>query len=74
MSEMIQLFFALGILITIAKIFGYLATRFSQPAVLGELIVGVTIGPSLINLLDIGVLFPNGTSVEHTVIEFAEIA
>jgi len=73
MSEVIQLFFALGILITIAKIFGYLATRFGQPAVLGELIAGVIMGPSVINLLHIGALFPTGTSVEHTVIEFAEI-
>ena len=73
MSEVIQLFFALGILITIAKTLGYIATRFGQPAVLGELIAGVIIGPSVINLLHIAALFPNGTSVEHTVIEFAEI-
>jgi Kef-type K+ transport system membrane component KefB len=73
MSEAIQLFFALGVLITIAKTFGYLATRFGQPAVFGELIAGVMVGPSVINLLHITALFPNGTSVEHTVIGFAEI-
>ena len=73
MSESIQLFFALAVLITIAKTLGYLATRSGQPAVLGELIAGVIIGPSMIHLLHIEALFPNGTSVEHTVIEFAEI-
>ncbi len=73
MSEVIQLFFALGVLITVAKIFGYIATRFGQPAVLGELIAGVVLGPSVINLLHITALFPDGASVEHTVIEFAEI-
>jgi Kef-type K+ transport system membrane component KefB len=73
MSESIQLFFALGILITTAKTLGYVATRFSQPAVLGELIAGVIVGPSVIHLLHVAALFPDGPSVEHTVIEFAEI-
>src|SRR5688572_21007628 len=73
MSEVIQLFFALGLLITIAKTLGYLATRLGQPAVLGELIAGVLIGPSILNLLHIAALFPNGSSIEHTLIEFAEI-
>jgi Kef-type K+ transport system membrane component KefB len=73
MSESIQLFFALGVLITTAKTLGYVATRFSQPAVLGELIAGVMVGPSVIHLLHVAALFPDGTSVEHTVIEFAEI-
>ncbi len=36
MSEVIRLLFVLGVLITIAKTFGYIATRFGQPAVLGE--------------------------------------
>lgn len=73
MSEVIQLFFALGVLIIIAKAFGYIATRFGQPAVLGELIAGVLLGPSVIDLLHIPGLFPDGASVEHTVIEFAEL-
>jgi Kef-type K+ transport system membrane component KefB len=73
MSEVIQLLFALGVLITIAKAFGYVATRFGQPSVLGELIAGVMVGPSVINLLHIPALFPSGASIEHTVIEFAEI-
>jgi Kef-type K+ transport system membrane component KefB len=73
MSEVIQLFFALGLLITIAKTLGYLATRLGQPAVLGELIAGVMIGPSILNLLHITALFPSGDSIEHTIIEFAEI-
>lgn len=73
MSEVIQLFFALGLLITIAKTLGYLVSRVGQPAVLGELIAGVLMGPSILNLLHITALFPNGSSIEHTLIEFAEI-
>lgn len=68
-----QLFLALGVLITLAKTFGYIATRFGQPAVLGELIAGVLIGPSLINLLHNAVIFPAGSSIEHTIIEIAEL-
>lgn len=73
MSDIIQLFLALGLMIIFAKLLGYFATRLRQPAVLGELIAGVILGPSLINLLHIPALFPGGGSIEHTVIEFAEL-
>jgi Kef-type K+ transport system membrane component KefB len=73
MREIIQLFLALGLLISIAKAFGYLATRINQPAVLGELLAGVIIGPSVINLLHISALFPDGAGIEHAIIEFAEL-
>lgn len=73
MTEIVQLFLALGIIITVAKAFGYLTSRFGQPAVLGELIAGVLIGPSILNLLRTPGLFPDGASVEHTVIEIAEL-
>lgn len=73
MSEIIQLFLALGLLIVLAKAMGYLSTRLGQPAVLGELIAGILIGPSVIDLLHITAIFPNGANVEHTIIELAEI-
>jgi len=73
LSEVIQLFLALGLLITLAKACGYIATRFGQPAVLGELIAGVLVGPSVIDLLHIQMVFSNGAEIEHTIIEIAEI-
>ncbi|MBC7869746.1 MAG: cation:proton antiporter [Chitinophagaceae bacterium] len=73
MSEVIQFFLALGVLITLAKTFGYIGTRFGQPSVLGELIAGVIIGPSILNLLHLEALFPDGASVEHTITEIAEL-
>ena len=39
------------VIITAAKAGGWLAVRLSQPAVLGELLVGVLLGPSLLDLL-----------------------
>lgn len=73
MSQTIQLFLAIGLLITIAKTLGYVATRFGQPAVLGELIAGVLVGPSVFNILHSLAVFTDGSAIEHTIIEFAEI-
>lgn len=73
MSETVQFFLALGVMITFAKAMGYLTYRVGQPAVLGELLAGLIIGPTLINLLGSHTLFPDGHNVEHTLIEIAEI-
>ncbi len=50
-NEVIQLFLSLGIILIVAKAAGYISRRAGQPAVLGELLVGILLGPSLINLL-----------------------
>jgi Kef-type K+ transport system membrane component KefB len=73
LTEIVQLFLALGLVIVFAKTFGYISTRFHQPAVLGELIAGILIGPSVIDFLHNAAVFPDGASVEHTLIEIAEI-
>lgn len=71
MSESLQLMLALALLIVAAKSGGWLSLRLGQPAVLGELSVGVLLGPSVLDLLHL----PLFTS-EHlgeTVLELAEI-
>lgn len=73
MTETIQFVFALGLTIGFAKLMGYLLYRMNQPAVLGELLAGLIIGPTMLNLLGNAALFPDGESVKHTVIEVAEI-
>jgi len=72
-TETIQFVFALGLTIGFAKLMGYLLYRMNQPAVLGELLAGLIIGPTMLNLLGNAALFPDGESVKHTVIEVAEI-
>jgi len=72
-TGILQFLLALGVLIAFAKAMGYLTLRFNQPAVLGELLAGVIIGPSLINLLGTQSIFPNGEQITHTVIELAEV-
>ena len=47
-----QLLGALAALLVAARIAGYLVQRIGQPAVLGELIAGVLLGPSLLGILD----------------------
>lgn len=73
MNETIQFVLALGLLIGLAKAMGYLAHRFNQPAVFGELLAGVLVGPSLLNLLGPNAVFSQGHEVTHTLIEIAEI-
>jgi Kef-type K+ transport system membrane component KefB len=53
MTPFLQLALALVFIITAAKIGGYLSIRLGQPAVLGELMVGLILGPSVLNLLSI---------------------
>ncbi|MBE0670332.1 MAG: cation:proton antiporter [Anaerolineales bacterium] len=52
MSLFLQLAFLLSIILLAAKIAGYLSIRLGQPSVLGELLVGIILGPSLINILN----------------------
>lgn len=70
-SPAIALFLALGIIILASRIVGALARRIGQPRVLGELIVGVLLGPTLLNMLDWSVF--HGVELQGTIDELAEI-
>ena len=50
-SSLSRLFLQLFIIIAAACLAGYLFTRFGQPAVVGEMIAGILLGPSLFGLL-----------------------
>jgi Kef-type K+ transport system membrane component KefB len=50
MTPFLQLAFSITVILVAAKSAGYLSTRLGQPAVLGELLVGVLLGPSLVDL------------------------
>jgi Kef-type K+ transport system membrane component KefB len=49
-----ELLQALIVVFLAAKVLGYLAQRVGQPAVLGELVGGVLVGPSVLGLIDPG--------------------
>lgn len=50
MTPTLQLILALGIIILAAKSMGYVSVRLGQPAVLGELLAGLVLGPTMLNL------------------------
>lgn len=50
-SEFLTFILAIALIIVAAKVGGYLSARSKQPAVLGELLVGILLGPTLLNLL-----------------------
>ncbi|MBK6795018.1 MAG: cation:proton antiporter [Anaerolineales bacterium] len=53
MSLFLQLAFLLSIILLSAKMAGYISIRLGQPSVLGELLAGILLGPSIINLLNL---------------------
>lgn len=67
----IALFLVIGIVLLASRLAGAAARRMGQPRVLGELIIGVILGPTLLNLLHIPLL--NGADLEPTVSELAEM-
>lgn len=50
-QNIVVLFLALGILLGAARALGEIAQRFRQPAVLGELLAGVLLGPTVLGLI-----------------------
>ncbi|HLF75727.1 MAG TPA: cation:proton antiporter [Anaerolineales bacterium] len=53
MTTFLQLAFLLSIILLSAKLAGYLSVRLGQPSVLGELLVGILLGPSVIDVLNL---------------------
>lgn len=53
-AEVTRVFLMLAALVTAARVGGSLATRIGQPTVLGELLAGIIIGPSLLGFVDPG--------------------
>lgn len=53
MSIFLQFAFLVLIILLSAKLAGYVSVRLGQPSVLGELLVGILLGPSLIDLLNL---------------------
>lgn len=71
MTPFLQLALALAILIAAAKAGGYVSYRLGQPSVLGELLVGILLGPTLVDILHISYFTdPHLAEVVH---ELAEI-
>jgi Kef-type K+ transport system membrane component KefB len=71
MSIFLQLAFLIAIILLAAKAAGYLSVRLGQPSVLGELLVGILLGPSLLDLLHLP--FIEGEKLGETIKELGEL-
>jgi Kef-type K+ transport system membrane component KefB len=72
-DPVIALFLALGVIIGAARLVGGLARKLDQPRVLGELLVGVILGPTVFNLLHTSALGLDQAHLEQTIHELAEL-
>lgn len=73
MTEMMNLVLALALILIAAKGSGYLSTRLGQPSVLGELLAGLILGPTLLNIHASIPWFVDDTHLSSTLTTFAEI-
>ncbi len=70
-APFLQLALAMSIIIFAAKVGGYLSYRLGQPSVLGELLMGVLLGPSVLDIFHLS--YFNASHVGEVVHELAEI-
>lgn len=71
MTDFLQLITIISIILLVAKLAGYLSTRLGQPSVFGELMVGVILGPSLLDITHLG--FVTDSHLDIVVYELGEI-
>lgn len=62
MSHLLQLLLMFAIVVVAAKMSGWLSQRLGQPAVFGEILVGLVLGPSLLNFLGWPIFLPHGSA------------
>nr|WP_290667914.1 cation:proton antiporter [Ardenticatena sp.] len=73
MSAALVLFLTLSIVLLTAKGLGWLSTRFDQPAVLGELLAGLILGPTVLGLLNWPFLAEHHETMQETFRLLAEL-
>ncbi len=71
MTPFLQLAVELAIILLAAKAAGYLSTRLGQPSVLGEILVGILLGPSLLDILHLP--FIQNEMLGDTISELSEL-
>lgn len=73
-SEFLEFIIAVVVILIAAKLGGYISTRFNQPSVLGELLAGVLLGPTVLDMLhNWHPLFPHPDLLEELLAITAEV-
>jgi Kef-type K+ transport system membrane component KefB len=64
-NDVVQLLIALGVMIIAGRLFAEIARKFKQPAVIGEIVAGILLGPTFLGMIQpewFSALFPAGPS------------
>jgi Kef-type K+ transport system membrane component KefB len=69
-SSFLQLLLVLTVIVVVAKVAGTLSQRIGQPSVFGELLAGLLLGPTALNLLH---AFPSAHELELVLSDLAEL-
>ena len=72
-NPIIEVFLVLGLIIAAARIAGGIARYFDQPRVLGELLIGVILGPTVLDMLHAPALALDAAHLEETIHQFSEL-
>jgi Kef-type K+ transport system membrane component KefB len=72
-NPVILLFLILGVIIIAARLGAATARALNQPRVLGELVVGVLLGPTILDLLHTTAFGIDQAHLQETIIELAEL-
>ena len=73
-SELLNFLAATVIVLVAAKLAGYASVRFGQPSVLGELLVGIILGPTVLNMLGAWPLFAGDDHLPASLTLFAAVS
>ena len=72
-EEFLDFILVIAIVIVAAKAGGYISTRFRQPSVLGELLAGLILGPTVFDMLHTWPIFHNPEELGHSLTLMAEL-
>ena len=74
-EDLLKLVFSVAILLATARLLGSLAERFKQPAIIGEILAGVILGPSLLSGLfpALGELIVPQTAVQSQLLDVVSV-
>lgn len=73
MSELLIFLLAAIIVVVAAKVGGYVSVRLGQPSVLGELLIGLILGPTVLNLFNVVPWFTGDIHLLDSLTLFGEI-
>jgi Kef-type K+ transport system membrane component KefB len=72
-SDFLNFILALIVIIVAAKASGYISTRLRQPSVLGELLAGLILGPTVLDMFHVWPVFSQDAHLPETITLLAEM-